>query len=335
MKKAALALLALLLCIPAAALPSAAPPTLHIGVLTYNGSDAFMSDVFSAMLAEAEGVAKITFLDSQNMQTLQNEQVELLLSQNVDALIINAVDRTAAVYLVRMIAPHDIPVIFINREPLYQDILLYEKAYYVGNNPKESGAMCGELIADYFSTHKDADKNGDGVIQYVLLRGEPGHQDAELRTKHSAIAMREAGFMLEKLADEPAMWERAKAKDLMAGFLSMFDGRIECVIANNDDMALGAIEALKAAGYFTGGKTMPVVGVDAIAPALEAIREGTMLGTVLNDSYSLADAALQLAVLLARGEDIAESGFGYSMDPKLDRYIWTGSRKITLSTLSP
>ena len=304
---------------------------LRIGALIYDGEDAFMTSVFNLIRNGVGNEVEILYRDSQNMQSLQNEQIEQLLGASADALIINAVDRTAIIYLIKMIKPHDIPVIFINREPLHEDLLQYDKAYYVGNDPKQSGTMCGEILADYFLSHPEADINGDGVIQYVMLRGEPGHQDAELRSKHSILAMQQAGFQLEKLAEDTAMWQRAKAKDIMAGFLSSFGDRIECVIANNDEMALGAIEALKAIGVYSEDRFIPVVGVDATEPARAAVREGTLLGTVVNDSVSIADAALKLATLLARNEAVDELSFPYAINEA--RYVFTESQKVIAETM--
>ncbi len=324
------AALLLLLPIALAPVPTRAEAP-RIGMTIYNGTDAFMGGVFADILAAGGDAVSFMFLDSENSQIIQNGQVEELLQSNVDALIINPVDRMAVVYLIRMIAPTGVPVVFVNREPLYEDLMLYDKAYYVGNNPKGSGQMCGELIAEYFAAHPEADKNGDGAIQYVMLKGEPGHQDAELRTVYSVQALEDAGFKLERLAEDTAMWDRTAAQDKMAGYLSSFGDRIECVIANNDEMALGAIEALKAAGYFTGSRTIPVVGVDATRQALQALRDQTLLGTVLNDAQGLSDAALTLALLLAEGKEASGAAFPYAIDR--GRYIWTESRKITLATL--
>ncbi len=99
------------------------------------------------------------------------------------------------------------------------------------------------VIADYFTANPDADKNGDG-IQYVMLQGEPGHQDATLRSEHAPKAIEEAGFQVEQLVADTAMWDKVKATDLMAAFISSQGlDKIEAVLCNNDDMALGAIEA--------------------------------------------------------------------------------------------
>lgn len=325
--------LCVMLCVPGGTAGQADTDMPRVGVLIYNATDTFMSNVFAYLQDAAVGVAEILYKDSQNLQTLQNDLVEQLLKDQVDALIINPVDRTAAVYLIRMIQPYGVPVVFVNREPLYEDMIEYDKAYYVGNDPTQSGILCGELLIDYFDGHPEADKNRDDVIQYIMIKGEPGHQDTELRTQQSVKTLKNAGYALEKLGEDTAMWERSLAKDKMAGFLSTFGDRIECVICNNDEMALGAIEALKAAGYYTDDRYMPVVGVDATNPAIAAIEENTLLGTVLNDAESLSDASLKLALLLAGGTEINAETFPYEVGP--GGYVWTESRKITKETLAP
>ena len=326
MKRIVCLILAMLFCL-ATPYGVADEEPIRIGMLIYNGTDAFMTDVFSRMLSMADDSVQVSFLDSKNSQVLQNDQVEQLLKGGVDALIVNLVDRTTAVYLIRLVMPYGVPLVFINREPLMEDLVLYDKAYYVGNNPKHSGQLCGELLVDYFAENPDADRNGDGVIQYVMLKGEPGHQDTELRTIYAVKALQEAGFALEKLAEDTAMWERSIAQDKMSSYLSSYGEQIECVIANNDEMALGAIEALKAAGYFSRGKFLPVVGVDATDHARAALAEGTLLGTVLNDPQGLSEAAYQLALLLAQGEPATTEALGYPIDQGI--YVWTDSRKVT------
>ena len=325
MKKIVALLLMLLMpiCASAGDLP-------RIGVLVYNASDAFISDVYRSIATAAEGKAELVYRDSENSQILQNEQVDALLKEGVDALILNAVDRTSAVYLIRMVMPYGVPVVFNNREPLLEDLRLYDKAFYVGNNPKESGSMSGQLIADYFRAHPEADRHNDGV-QYIMLKGEPGHQDAELRTVYSVKAISDAGIELHRLQEVTALWDRAIAQEKMAGLIASYGDRIDCVISNNDEMALGAIEALKAAGLFSDGRYVPVVGVDATAAAREALAEGTLLGTVLNDADAQGTAALSLALLLAEKGTIAGSEFERTVDQ--EKFIWTPSRIITRETL--
>jgi methyl-galactoside transport system substrate-binding protein len=226
----------------------------------------------------------------------------------------------------------NIPVVFLNREPLPEDMKKWNKVYYVGAKAEQSGTMSGQLVVDYWKSHPEADKNKDGVLQYVMLKGEPGHQDAELRTKYSIKAIQDAGIKVQKLAEDTAMWDRVKGQEKMAAFIAAHGKKIEVVLANNDDMALGAIEALKAAGYFKGGKYLPVVGVDATAPALKALTEGTLLGTVLNDAKNQGKATFNLAYVLARKKKVRKATVGYPITNR--KYIWIDYKKITKANMN-
>lgn len=298
-----------------------------IGVAIYKFDDTFMTGVRNSIKENAKGIASVDIVDSLNSQPTQNDKVDLFISKKSDALLINPVDRTAAGVIIDKAKAADTPVVFLNREPLPEDMKKWDKVYYVGAKAEESGTMSGELIVDYWKAHPEADKNGDGVLQYVMLMGEPGHQDAELRTKYSVEAIVNAGIKVEKVAEDSGMWDRVKGQEKMAAFLGSHGDKIEAVLANNDDMALGAIEALKAAGYFKGDKVMPVVGVDATAPALEALKDGTMLGTVLNDAVNQGKASVKLASLLANGETPTKDNAGFDITD--NQYIWISYKKIT------
>ncbi|WP_044640776.1 galactose ABC transporter substrate-binding protein [Risungbinella massiliensis] len=304
----------------------------QIGVAIYKFDDTFMSGVRNAITKAADGKAEVDIVDSQNAQPTQNEKVDLFITKKMNALAINPVDRTAAGVIINKAKTANIPVVFLNREPLADDMKKWDKVYYVGAKAEESGTLSGEIIAEYFKTHPEADKNGDGVLQYVMLKGEPGHQDAELRTKASIEAVQNAGIKVEKLAEDTAMWDRVKGQEKMAAFLAAHNDKIEAVFANNDDMALGAIEALKAKGYFKDNKFLPVVGVDATAPAIQALKEGTLLGTVLNDAKNQGIATVNLATVLAKGEKPTKENVGYDITD--EKYIWIPYKKITKDNLN-
>ncbi len=297
-----------------------------VGVAIYKFDDTFMTGVRNAISDAANGVAKVDIVDSQNSQPTQNDKIDLFITKKVNALAINSVDRTAAGVLIDKAKAANTPVVFFNREPLADDMQKWDKVYYVGAKAEESGTMSGDIIADYWKAHPEADKNGDGVLQYVLLKGEPGHQDAELRTEFSIKAIEAAGIKVEKVAEDTAMWDRVKGQEKMAAFLAA-NNNIEAVLANNDDMALGAIEALKASGYFTGDKYMPVVGVDATAPAIQALEDGTLLGTVLNDAVNQGKATLNIAAALAKGETPSKESTGFDIQD--GKYIWVPYVKVT------
>lgn len=303
-----------------------------IGCAIYKFDDTFMTGVRNAISDAAKDNASVEIVDSQNAQATQNDKVDLFITKKVKSLEINPVDRTAAGVLIDKAKQANIPVVFFNREPLPEDMQKWDKVYYVGAKAEQSGTMQGQLIADYWKSHPEADKNKDGVLQYVMLKGEPGHQDAELRTKYSIQAVQAAGIKVEKLAEDTAMWDRVKGQEKMAAFLAANGNKIEAVFANNDDMALGAIEALKAAGYFKNNKYVPVVGVDATAPGIQAIQDGTMLGTVLNDAKNQGMATFKLSYVLAQGKTPSKDNTGYDITD--GKYVWIDYKPITKDNIN-
>lgn len=302
-----------------------------IGTCIYKFDDTFMTGVRNNMEARAKALgAEISIMDSQNKQPTQNEQVDGFITKGVTALAVNPVDRTAAGPIVEKAKAEDLPVVFINREPEAEVMQSYDKVWYVGAKAEESGTMSGEIIADYWNAHPEADKNGDGVLQYIMITGEPGHQDATLRTEYSVKAITDAGIKVEEIANDTARWDKVQATDLTKALISSKGiDSIEAIICNNDDMALGAIEALKAEGYNTGDATkyIPVVGVDATAPALEAMANGSLLGTVLNDGENQGIATTNIAVAASQGKEISKDTIGYDVTD--GKYVWIPYVKVT------
>lgn len=300
-----------------------------IGSAIYKYDDTFMAGVRQAMIETTRQYPQLDlqFVDSGGQQPTQNEKIDLFIAKKVQALAINPVDRTAAGVLVDKAKEAQIPVVFFNREPLPEDMKKWDKVYYVGTPAEQAGQLVGEIIVQYWNSHHEADRNKDGVLQYVMIKGEPGHQDAELRTLHSVQAIEKAGVKTEKLAEDTGLWDRVKGQEKMAAMAAAHGAKMEVVIANNDDMALGAIEALKAAGFFGQGTYIPVVGVDATAPALKAIQDGTLLGTVLNDAQKQGEATVKLAMVLAQGETPTLQNTGFEITQ--DRYVWIPYQKVT------
>ena len=319
---------------PAASDAAAAPAAGKVtaGVAIYKFDDTFMTAVRNAISEDAASLGvDISLVDSQNAQPTQNDQVDLFISKKMNAMAINPVDLTAAGAILEKAKTADIPVVFFNRQPSDADMAKWDKVYYVGAVAEQSGRMEGKILGDWWKANPDADTNKDGVLQYVMLTGEPGHQDAILRTEFSIKQLTEDGIKVEKLAEDTAMWDRPKAQDKMAAFISKFGDKIEAVIANNDDMALGAIGALKAAGYFTGDKYMPVVGVDATSAGVAALKDKTLLGTVLNDAVNQGKATMNLAAVLAAGETPTDANVGYKITD--GKYVWIDYKPITLDNV--
>lgn len=295
-----------------------------IGVIDSSFADTFRTGIRNAVYTAAEAKnVQVDIWDGNNSQATQNEKMALMLQQKFDALVINPIDRTQAGVMVDNMKQAGTPIVFYNREPAVADLQRWDRAYYVGSRAEQAGRLQGQILIRYFREHPTS----DGVIRYVLLEGEPGHQDAAARTKYVIAALEEAGLKTEKAAGTAAMWNRSKAQDFMETTLAASDARIDCIIANNDDMALGAIDALKMKGFFQGGLSMPVVGVDATGPALRALEEGTLLGTVLNDARSQGQALFNISNVLAQGQTPDSSNCGFPLTD--GKYIWIDYKIIT------
>lgn len=300
-----------------------------LGFTIYKYDDNFMSAVRKAIEKEGEQYKDIKLLmnDSQNDQSKQNDQIDVLISKGVKALAINLVDPAAAPVVIQKAKEEDIPVVFYNKEPSKEALASYDKAYYVGTDSKESGIIQGDIIAKQWAQHPEWDLNKDGVIDYVLLKGEPGHPDAEARTTYVTKTLVEShGIKVKELHMDTAMWDTAMAKDKADAWLSGPNGnKIEVIIANNDAMAMGAVEATKA-----HGKKVPVFGVDALPEALTMIGNGQMAGTVLNDATNQAKATFELAKNLAEGKPAGE-GTQWNIVDKIVRVPYVGVDKDNLS----
>lgn len=301
-----------------------------IGATIYKYDDNFMSSVRRELEANAKDKAELIINDSQNDQAKQLDQIDTMISKGVKVLAINLVDPAAAPTVIEKAKAADLPVVFFNKEPDQSAMDSYDKCWYVGTISAESGVIQGEVIAQEWEANKEAwDKNGDGKIQYVLLKGEPGHPDAEARTKYSIETLNEKGIETEELAIDTAMWDAAKATEKMDAWLAKFGDKIEFVICNNDAMASGAVASLEKEGYFQGDKFMPVVGVDAIPEIITLIESGKVVGTVLNDAVGQGKATIDLSVNAANGKDVLD-GTEWKLDGKAVRVPYKGITKANI-----
>lgn len=316
----------LALAVGFAAISSVAAQT-RIGVAIYNYDDNFMSLMRKEIVQEAARMKEVNLLlnDSQNAQSIQNNQVDVLVPR-VDVLAVNLVDPMAAETIIGKAKLRNMPVVFFNKDPGEKAIQSYEQAYYVGANPpSEAGKIQGELIAKHWQANANFDLNKDGKIQYALLQGELGHPDTAARSQAVIAELNRQGIATEAIFVDSALWKSELAQQKVTTWLASSKAdEIEVVIANNDAMAMGALNALK-----TAGKKLPLFGIDALPEALPLVKSGDLTATVLNDGVSQSKALVQVAQNLATAKPATE-GLVWQMQARNLRIPYIGVDKDNL-----
>jgi methyl-galactoside transport system substrate-binding protein len=295
--------------------------TVQVGVSIYKFDDNFMTlyrqeiEAYFKTLETDEVKYEVTIQDGKGDMAEQTNQIDNFITQDYDVLIINLVQSTSAATIIDKCEQAGKPCIFINREPSTEDMAKYPgHITYVGADARQSGKFQGEIIADL---ENKGDLNGDGKLQYVMVVGDPENVDAQYRTEFSISQyVEKSGLEVEKLWEERGDWDQAKGQEIVANALASERGKdIEVVFCNNDGMALGAVQAISAAGR-TVGKDIYLVGVDALAEAVELVENGGMTGTVLNDHVGQSHKAVDAAIDAVNGKE-------------LEAYYWVDYVKVT------
>ena len=291
-----------------------------IGVTIYSSDDVFANYIKVNLDKAYSGKVKYIISDSKNSQITQNGQIDQYISKGAKVLVINLVDTYAADTIIDKVKEQNIPIIFYNKAPAKSSMDSYKKVWYVGTYSEEAANMQGKIITDSWKANPNWDKNGDGKIQCIILQGEPGNYDTDVRTKNLISFIENSGLELDILEQRTAMWNRDRAKTIIDSFISNnledSDIKIEYIFANNDSMALGALRALQSFGYNIGdsNKYIPIVGIDAINEAVQEISKGNIVGTVLNDGFSQAKAVADLSFSLFKGNANPILGTSWILD---------------------
>lgn len=302
--------------------------TIKVGVSTYRSNDVFVSEMVAAMEKAAKELERETGVKvilevsgAKGNQRVQNDHIKRYIALDYDVICVNLVDRTDATVIIDTAMEAQKPVVFFNREPVMEDIFRGEKTYYVGSDAKATAVAQGEMLIDAYAKDKSKiDRNGDGMIQYVMLEGEMGHQDAIIRTEWSVGTLVSQGLQVEKLDSAVANWDRSQAAVHMEQWLKTYGERIEVVFCNNDEMALGAAQAIEKAGL----DGIAVLGIDSTQAGEQAVRDGKLLGTVDCNADNQGKAIFELAVELAYGHNPADT-----MEITGQRYLRVPVEKVT------
>lgn len=292
-----------------------------LGAGIYSASDNFNSYIGKAITNACDGIFKTNIEDGQNDQSTQNNQVDTMLAKGASAVAVSVCDVTAAPTLIQKCKDAgNVPIIFFNKEITDYDVInSYENAYQVTSTGGDYGASIqAQMVIDYWKEHPEMDKNGDGKLQLVYLMGDPGHTASQPRCDYLKSTIEDAGIEIDLLAEDTGMWVTATAKEKMDAWVSKYGDEIECCVAGNDAMALGALSAVEAAGFNTDGeessKYIPIYGIDALPEILSKIESGEITGSVLQDAKTQGQTIVKMAENLTSGKDAVDGIEGVEME---------------------
>ncbi len=267
-----------------------------IGAAFHVFDDNFITVLRNGMIAHADEIDGLT-LQVENAKLdvgHQLDQIQTMIASGVDALIVLPVDTDGTIAISQMAEDAGIPLVYVNREPINVDNLPANQAF-IASNEEDSGTMQTEEVCRLL---KDRGL-GDGA-RVAVLQGQLGNFAARVRTQdiENVIATPECSFM-EIVVSESADWQRVPARDFVTNWLSADIG-FDAIIANNDEMAIGAIQAIKAAGLDTGD--FVIAGIDATIDGLAAMKDGDLDVTVFQDAAGQGAGGLDLARTIIAGE---------------------------------
>lgn len=271
-----------------------------IGASIARFDDNWLTVMRNAMVDHAAGLdgVELQVEDATDDVGKQLNQIQNFVAAGVDAIIVNPVDTDATVAMTQAAANGGVPLVYVNREPVNVNELPDNQAF-VASNEIESGTLSAFEVCKAL---RAAGKAGGAKV--VVMMGQLSNQAAVQRTKdvHDVVGMDMCKFMTI-VEEQTANWSRVEAQDLMTNWLS---GGIEfdAVLANNDEMAIGAIQAMKAAGMDMAD--IVVGGVDATSDALAAMQAGDMDVTVFQDAAGQGAGSVDTALALVAGEDVEQ-----------------------------
>lgn len=267
---------------------------LRIGYACPNINNTFQTYLMEAAQAYANANdIELLVVDGQQDVVMQQDQVKSLIQQGVDALIVSPADTSAMEPLTQAARDANIPLIYLNSNPYAgKESEMPEGVYYVGSQE----VTAGELQMQY------AGEKMSGKGNVCILMGGLTYEASFQRTEGVKNIIASTYPDIKVLAEETGDWQRDKALAVTENWLTAYGDDIDAIFANNDEMALGAIQCLNTLGI----KDVMVFGIDATPDAVKAVEEGTMTGTVFQDAVGQAEGAMQLAVKAAGSETIAE-----------------------------
>lgn len=281
--------------------------------------DVFLSVLLNAAVDNCPEDVKLKVLDAQNDSAKQIQMVEEAARSGCEAIIVILVDPNSAEQILE--AAGNSKVVFMNKMPADLSILEEGRCVYVGVDENSLGRLQGEFLVDYFR------KKGQTDVRCVLIQGMIGQTATKIRTESVLETMEQGG--LNVTLKEPILfgaYDRYTASEVFSQMLDENEADFDCLISHNDEMAIGAIQVMKSRNMDPA--QIPIVGIDATADGLQAIKDGEMAMSVFQDSDAEGRIALQAARNLVKGLPIDE-GTGFSTVEGNPALLWISGEAVT------
>ncbi len=285
--------------------------------------DQFLSTLEGAAKEYADSVGiTLTTQDAQNDTNKMLQFIETAANAGQKACIVNMVDPTTTSACIE--AAGDMKLVFVNRVP--SDITeLTDNAVCVTSDERLAGTYQGEYLAKYFTAKGQTD------VKYLMLSGSLGMTNTTQRTEFAISSMNDNGLnATEATAPVVCEWDRAEAMNQMSTLIAS-GLEYDCIISNNDEMALGAIEALQNANI--DPSTIPIVGIDATADGCAAVVNGTLAMTVFQDPVGQGTGAIQACINLVNG-DALNAGTSFDIDSETGHILWVPFEPVTAENVA-
>ncbi|NMA12613.1 MAG: sugar ABC transporter substrate-binding protein [Chloroflexi bacterium] len=265
-----------------------------IGYSCNNFNDTFQTFIedYARTYAEENNI-EYSYADAGEDILKQQDQIKAFITEGVDAVVVVAVDTSAADPIIEMTKEAGIPVVFVNRNPFseIEEKDIPENAYYVGSESIDAGIFQAEYLVKLMGEEKP--------VGYAILMGLLSNEAAVARTEGNKKVLDEyKNYKL--LAEKNGDWQRDQGMTIAENWITAYGDELNAILSNNDEMALGAVEAVEAANR----KDIVVMGVDLIADAITAIKEGRLAASVLQDAKGQGEGAMKIAESILKGDEV-------------------------------
>ncbi|OOM14201.1 galactose ABC transporter substrate-binding protein [Clostridium saccharobutylicum] len=270
--------------------------TINVGIILFsldNSAATQLKKEFDNL--QNEYSVKVSVFNPQNNLSVQDEMLDSLLKNKIDLIIAMPADtkENAVRNFIERVKPYNTPLVMFNIPPDVVTKVLkdYNRVAFAIPASDKTGEMQGEIVRDLWNNKSIIDENGDNILQYVLVRGPKEDVIADKRTQGVTSTLKSSGIKTELLQSFATNWTEAVAKSYIENIFLTYGDKIEAIIANDDDLALGAVKGLQEYGYNTGNKSkyIPVFGLSGTPEAINLIDKELMSGTIIVDLKKVAE----------------------------------------------